>query len=205
MTGCNAAQVAPSTHERSRKALTCARVSTSNGSAGLGIKCWGATNFGELGNGAPFCQAGTICDPKNPNPLPQRVSNVITAAHIAAGGGHTCVILTSGGARCWGYGDRGQLGNNALLRASTPVTVYGVSGATHTSGGSQFSCASVNGVLKCWGAGDIGQLGNFMTADSSTPVLVTAIGAGAYDPATLTGGSQKTCMKQSDGTAFCFP
>ncbi len=184
---------------------TCARVSTADGSAGLGVKCWGATNFGELGNAAPFCQVGAICDPKAPNPVPQRVSNLTTAAHLAAGGGHTCAILTTGGARCWGYGDRGQLGNGALLRSSTPVAVSGLSGATQASAGSLFSCASTGSALKCWGAGDLGQLGNGATSDSSTPVVVTAIGASAYDPVTLTGGSSRTCMKRTDGTAFCFP
>ncbi|MFZ2650732.1 MAG: IPT/TIG domain-containing protein [Burkholderiaceae bacterium] len=184
---------------------SCARVSTSNGSPGLGVKCWGATNFGELGNGAPFCQAGAICDPKGPNPSPQRVGNLNTAAHIAAGGGHTCAILTSGSARCWGYGDQGQLGNGASLRSNTPVTVSGLSGATHASAGSLFSCASANAALQCWGAGDIGQLGNGARSNSATPVTVTAIGALAYDPATLTGGNLETCMKRTDATAFCFP
>jgi alpha-tubulin suppressor-like RCC1 family protein len=184
---------------------TCARVSTSSGSAGLGVKCWGATNHGELGNGAAFCPANTICDPKPPNPFPQRVSSLTNAAQLAAGGNHTCVVLTTGGARCWGQGDQGQLGNGAVSRSSTPVTVAGVSGASNASAGNVFSCVSASGALKCWGANGSGQLGNGTTTNSPTPVTVTAISAGAYDPVTLTGGDLETCMKRSDGTAFCFP
>ncbi len=182
---------------------TCARISTSNGSAGLGVKCWGASNFGETGSGGPFSQVGQIREPNGPGPNPQRVINLTNAAHIAAGGGHTCAILTTGAARCWGYGDQGQLGNGAFLRSSTPVAVSGLSGATHASAGGLFSCASANGALNCWGAG--GLLGNGATSNSATPVTVTAIGPGAYDPATLTGGNLVTCMKRTDGTAFCFP
>lgn len=186
-------------------AHTCARVSTSSGSAGLGVKCWGATNHGELGNGASFCQVNTICDPKAPNPVPQRVTSLTSAAHLAAGGHHTCVVLTTGGGRCWGLGDQGQLGNGAVTRSSTPVIVSGLSGATHASAGDVFSCVSASGALKCWGGNDGGQLGNGTTTSSPTPVAATAIGAGAYDPDTLKSGDLETCMRRTDGTAFCFP
>lgn len=186
-------------------AHTCARVSTSNGSAGLGVKCWGSTNHGELGDGSALCQVNTICDPKNPNPVPQYVSGLTSASQIAAGARHTCVALTSGGARCWGQGDMGQLGNGSNVHSSTPVLVSGISGATAASAGSEFSCVSSTGALKCWGRNNNGQLGNGATSNSSTPVTTTAVAAGNYDPMTLMGGNQETCMKLADNTAFCFP
>jgi hypothetical protein len=186
-------------------AHTCARVSTSAGSAGLGVRCWGATNLGELGNGAGLCLAGTICDPKPPNPSPQRVTGVTSAAHLAAGGHHTCVVLTTGAGRCWGLGDQGQLGNGATVRSSTPVGVSGLAGATRASAGADFSCVSASGALKCWGGNASGQLGNSGRADAATPVAVTAIAAATFDPLTLTSGTQATCLARSDGTGFCFP
>ena len=33
------------------------------------------------------------------------------ATALAVGYGHTCAIMESGGVRCWGANDRGQLGN----------------------------------------------------------------------------------------------
>ena len=186
-------------------AHTCARISTSNGSAGLGVKCWGSTNHGELGDGSAFCQVGTICDPKSPNPIPQYVNGVTSAFHLAAGAHHTCVALTSGGARCWGQGNMGQLGNGSSVHSSTPVLVSGISGATAASAGSGFSCVSSSGALKCWGRNNNGQLGNGTNSNSSTPVTTTAVAAGNYDPTTLMGGNQETCMKLADNTAFCFP
>lgn len=184
---------------------TCARTSTSAGSDGLGVRCWGATTYGQLGNGAALCLAGTICDPKNPNPVPQRVTGVTSATHLAAGGHHACVVLAVGAVRCWGLGDQGQLGNGATRRSSSPVNATGITGATHVSAGAAFSCASVGGALRCWGGNEGGQLGNSTRADSSTPVAVTAVGAGSYDPDTLRSGDRATCMRRTDGTGTCFP
>ena len=184
---------------------TCARVSTSNGSAGLGVKCWGATNHGELGNGAAFCQVNTICEPKGPTAVPRPVTGMTTAAHLAVGGHHSCVVLTSGGARCWGRGDQGQLGNSNTLRSNTPVNVSAVSAATHASAGDAFACAATASALKCWGDNSGGQLGNGGTSNSSAAVTATAIDAAAFAADTLRGGDLETCLKRSDDTAFCFP
>lgn len=184
---------------------TCARVSISSGSAGLGVKCWGAKNHGELGNGAALCQVNTICDPKAPDPVPRRVSNLITAVHLAVGGHHSCTVLNSGGVRCWGRGDQGQLGNGNTLRSSTPVTVSGVSGATHAAAGDAFACAATGSALKCWGDNSGGQLGNGGINSSSTAVTATAIDAGTFASETLRGGDLETCLKRNNDTAFCFP
>ena len=37
--------------------------------------------------------------------------------------GHACVRLTNGRARCWGYGEDGQLGDGARLTRHRPVPV----------------------------------------------------------------------------------
>jgi len=55
------------------------------------------------------------------------------------------------------------------------------------------------------GRNNNGQLGNGTNSNSSTPVTTTAVAAGNYDPTTLMGGNQETCMKLADNTAFCFP
>jgi alpha-tubulin suppressor-like RCC1 family protein len=44
-------------------------------------------------------------------------------AFISAGGEHTCALMTSGAAKCWGRGTEGQLGNGAGSTVNTPVTV----------------------------------------------------------------------------------
>jgi hypothetical protein len=44
-------------------------------------------------------------------------------ATIAAGGVHTCVVVSAGTVKCWGYNGSGQLGNGTTNDASLPVAV----------------------------------------------------------------------------------
>ena len=47
------------------------------------------------------------------------------APAIAAGGNHSCALLTSGTIQCWGQKTYGQLGNGTTLNANVPLTVTG--------------------------------------------------------------------------------
>ena len=80
------------------------------------VKCWGYGSYGQLGNGSTTSSQTT----------PVSVSSISTATSVSAGDYHTCVVLSGGTVKCWGYGSYGQLGNGSTTSSqTTPVEVLG--------------------------------------------------------------------------------
>jgi alpha-tubulin suppressor-like RCC1 family protein len=133
------------------------------------VYCWGANDFGQLGN-------GTMADSPVPTPITAPTGVSFTA--VSAGGAHACALATTGDLYCWGYNNFGQLGNNSTTNSATPWLVSGISftavsaGSLHTCG---ISSAPTMNTAYCWGANYQGQLGNGTTTSSATPVLVSTL------------------------------
>lgn len=73
------------------------------------LRCWGDGARGKLGQG----DDATIGDNEQVNEFDPVVVDEDPEVNVIAvdvGGDHTCVVLDHGGVRCWGRGDRGQLG-----------------------------------------------------------------------------------------------
>ncbi len=131
-----------------------------------GVKCWGKNGAGQLGN-------GTTTDSYTPVNVSGLSSGV---SAINAGGAHTCALLTTGGAKCWGSNGSGQLGNGTTTDSYTPVNVSGLSsGVSAISAGEYHTCALlITGGAKCWG--DAGfQLFDGIPTDSRSSVPVDVI------------------------------
>jgi alpha-tubulin suppressor-like RCC1 family protein len=134
---------------------TCALLTTG------AVRCWGHGGDGRLGYG----NTNTIGD--NETPASAGDVNVGgTVQQIAAGGGHTCALLTNGAVRCWGEGSFGQLGygnTNWIGDNETPASAGDVPvGGTvqQIAAGIFHTCAVLtNGAVRCWGYGACGPLG----------------------------------------------
>jgi alpha-tubulin suppressor-like RCC1 family protein len=75
--------------------------------------CWGDDSTDQLGDGAPSAGALT---PRGVTGLDRGVE------HLSSGGGHACAVV-SGGVRCWGSNDGGQLGGAVEVGRTSPVPV----------------------------------------------------------------------------------
>jgi alpha-tubulin suppressor-like RCC1 family protein len=95
----------------------CARV------AGGQVRCWGATEYGEVGDGtAPGNSSLTRLRPR-PVKNGNGTANLTGVTQLHTNQYHTCVRLSSGQARCWGYGEYYQLGDGGETTRSLPVRV----------------------------------------------------------------------------------
>jgi alpha-tubulin suppressor-like RCC1 family protein len=114
-----------------------------------GVKCWGDNRYGQLGD-------GTTTDSKTPVDVVGLGSDVraITAGGFTAdgtAGSYNCALLQSGGVKCWGRNDYGQLGDGTTIDRSTPVDVVGLSQVRAIAAGAADTCALAPDGVKCWG------------------------------------------------------
>jgi alpha-tubulin suppressor-like RCC1 family protein len=129
------------------------------------MRCWGSQFFGELGN-------GTISE--DSAPMPTDVIGIRDAVAVGAGNNITCAVVKTGGVKCWGRNNWGQLGDGTTIDRPAPVDVAGLASAAVTvSVASMHACAQlVTGHVQCWGSGT---LGNGVVSEQSPPVDVVGV------------------------------
>ena len=161
--------------------------------------CWGENTQAQLGSSSATVGVNV------PSPVLVLPAGV---KQVSAGSIHTCAVMVSGRAKCWGanldyyrsvfpephtYFPTGQLGNGRLdgNYEFTPVDVVlpggsPLDGVLQISAGYDESCAVlITGGVKCWGDNEHGQLGNNSFTNSAFPVDV--LEASVVVPPTVPG------------------
>jgi alpha-tubulin suppressor-like RCC1 family protein len=157
-----------------------------------GVKCWGANDFGQLGDGTTMARRSPVGV--------SGLSGSIVA--VVAGYAHTCALTTTGAVKCWGLNNYGQVGDGTTSIRLTPVGVSSLSrGVIAISAGNAHSCALTYAYsVQCWGKNDRGQLGNGTTINRPTPVTVASLGNTVLH---ITSGGDHNCAGTSN-SAKCW-
>ena len=144
-------------------AHTCVVVTTGQ------VFCWGANEKGQAAPGAA------------PVTSLQAVTGLPVVQHISAGLQFTCAraTLASGAIEgwCWGFNNKGQLGNDGFGGSTPPTRVFtssGMDGLVDLAASDSHTCARLfDASAWCWGHNANGKLGNGTSTDSTRPVRVS--------------------------------
>ena len=138
-----------------------------------------------------------------PRPKAAAPQSSVRFSSVSGGGGHTCGLTSGGGVRCWGHGNRGQLGNGSTADRAVSTQVSGLtSGLRVISAGDAHTCAvtSGDGVL-CWGYNAQGKLGDGTTTERHVPTPVSGLASGVVS---VSAGKFHTCAVTSAGGVLCW-
>ncbi|NPC84008.1 RTX toxin, partial [Pyxidicoccus fallax] len=176
---------------------TCALLNTGR------VRCWGHGANGRLG------YSGTTNVGDDEDPLVD-VQVGAPVQDIVAGGSHTCALLVSGKARCWGQGGSGQLGYNNLNhigdneQPSSAGDIPMSGSVLQLAAGGSHTCALMEtGTVRCWGLGSSGQVGAGSTTGSVLVPAEVNLGAGLRALQVSTGNNH-TCAVLSSGGIKCW-
>jgi alpha-tubulin suppressor-like RCC1 family protein len=173
-------------------AHTCVIAGAKENSSNDRAYCWGANDWGQLGDGGA-----------NDSNIPVSVGGALGSLEVMdiyAGFTTTCAKVTSGTVYCWGANDQGQFANNTTTSSNTPIA-SGWDNATDLAIGVAHACGVIEGVVSCAGAGADGQLGNSANNDSLTPVAVTGISG---TPLNVSVGYFYSCAITQTGKFYCW-
>lgn len=177
-----------------------------------GLKCWGINNYGQGGQAhANWLPYATPVIGINGS------SDATTAVGVTCGSLHTCALMKTGAAKCWGLGNFRQIGNGeALLRTFIDDTfVLSIDGATDATravslgAGDTHTCAAMlDGTVKCWGSNIRSELTGGYTANRDpTAVYSGNVSAGEAAPDTAVAvaiGYRVSLALLEDGTVKCW-
>lgn len=159
------------------------------------VRCWGANNYGQLGDGTLTASAVAVAV------LAAGGAPLTGVTALAAGANHTCARLTTGRVVCWGRNDAGQLGDGSTTRRPNPVTVQAangtpLTGVTMVAAGASHTCARLStGGARCWGSNSSGQLGDGSTTRRVRAAIVKASsGSALAEVKAIAAGATHTCV-----------
>jgi alpha-tubulin suppressor-like RCC1 family protein len=170
------------------------------------VLCWGDDSQDQLGKNLDEISADAGAqdagDDASAGPYSARFSRVLDGAtRVAAGGLHSCALLSDGSVKCWGRRAEGQVDGRSHETSSAEPVSTGVSGASEIAAGAFHSCALLpaRGIV-CWGSGQYGQVGR----EQSTSVLAPDVVPGTTAAVGVSAGARHSCALLNTGQVACW-
>lgn len=162
------------------------------------VLCWGEGENGRLGYG----DTDDILDPSQL----VAVDLYLAALDIAAGGAHTCALLSDRSVVCWGSGHGGRLGTGDTVDVLEP-NLAALDDGYQISAGAEHTCAVLysDRSVRCWGSGQDGRLGYGDTQNVDAPAAQPAISIPAGESVErVVAGAAHTCVLTEQGNVSCW-
>lgn len=154
------------------------------------VFCFGLNNFGQLG-----------IDSKVDAPIPAQMLGVDFAIDVSAGKSQSCVVESTGVAKCVG---RSALGTGTRDSSAVLVPLPSLNkNVTQVYVSYYHACAlqGAAGSLSCWGTNAFGALGDGSTATRDAPVFALGFELGGVRDVAM--GIHHTCLLSTVGKVHC--
>ena len=159
---------------------------------------WGRNNYGQLGD-------NTIVNKSSPVQTIYGGTNwkQVSCSLDPYFNNFTSAIKTDGTLWTWGGNGYGQLGDNTIIRKSSPVQT--IAGGTNwkqvACGVYHTSAIKTDGTLWTWGYNIVGELGDNTIVNKSSPVQTIS---GGTNWKQVSAGNQHTTAIKTDGTLWTW-
>jgi alpha-tubulin suppressor-like RCC1 family protein len=158
------------------------------------VVCWGNNQNGQLGDGQG-AKVGAW------STGPTAVAGLTDATDVGVGEAFACALRRGGTVVCWGAGEDGQIGSNAMRAFANPRRIPKIANVASLAVGAHHVCvAERSGQVSCWGRNAEGQLGDGNIASRTNPRPVQGIG----DAKSLISGGRHTCALRGGGKVSCW-
>ncbi len=169
------------------------------------VKCWGANNWGQLGNGTVSTWSlplGLAID-----------STAFTGLSVTVqldGNAHACAPTASGDLYCWGDNYYAELGNGVVsslgdAAVPMPIKAQALPPSAMCACGPTYTCALANsGNVYCWGDTNSGELGIGTPEGGLPPYLTTPTQVTLPQAATAVAAGDQTTCAIVGGEVWCW-